>query len=1115
MTNGMLFTQSILREIGFASEIFVEHVAPELAEKLKPYRSWNPTPSDVLLLHHSMGHDLDDWIDKLPSKKILVYHNITPPEFFAPDSPFRHYSAKGLEQLHRFRASIHSAIADSELNADDLRAAGYRNVEVIPLLVDVQALWNKPWNHELVRRESEVFTVLFVGRIAPNKCQHELVTVATWLRRVLRRPFQVVCVGSYDETDPYFQRILAEVAAAGLSDRFHFTGKVSEADLYGWYRAAAAFLCLSEHEGFGVPLIEAMTFDLPVIACRTSNIESTLGGAGLLVTEKNLGAIAGLLCVLADDRALRRVVVSGQRARLKEFNAYDLARRLSGYLTRHGVEVPCSADVAAPQNPLPLQYRIEGPFETSYSLAIINRELALALERACPGTIGLFATEGPGDYLPDIAAIESMPAVDTLWRRGASGSRADVVVRNLYPPRVADMDGLINLLYFGWEESSLPTQHVARFNEELDGVCALSEFVQKTLIDNGVALPILPVHCGADHIRSTDAVPFAVPIDDAFVFLHVSSCFPRKGVDVLLGAYFDRFTAQDSVVLVIKTFPNPHNTVREQITSLVGMSRSAAPRIVLLEEDLSPGQMRHLYERCDAFVAPSRGEGFGLPLAEAMWLGKPVITTAYGGQADFCTQDTAWLVDFSFAYAATHMRLFDSVWAEPDRVHLGKLMRELVESPAELIRDRANRARQLVQREYTWERTAAKVAEIVRHIRARKPLAHRRLRFGWFSSWNSKCGIAMYSQHLVERLLQADFDVRVFASVTETALSADGENVFRTWTDRSGPIDDLLDGLDRYEPDAVVVQFNFGFISVHNLARLVHFCKQRQITIVVVFHSTKPVNSDSLTTSLQPIASDLARADRLLVHGIDDLNRLKSYGLVRNAALFPHGVPDWSRVTDPHGHRGNSVVRLATKWRVATYGFMLPHKGLERLVDAIALLRQRGVDVGLIMVSAIYPVPASRDLRDALQRRIARHGLEQAVEIHSDFLPDEDSSRLLEQADLLVFPYTETAESSSAAVRFGLSTRLPVACTPLPIFEDVGEIVHSLGGTLSQDIARGIELLLQDAVLLRSNAERQQEWLEAHRWPNVARRLAAIVRTLHTEEYSVVAAEQPALECSS
>lgn len=1088
VTNSMVLIRRMLRRFGFVSNIYVEHVAPELKGEIFYYKKLTIRKSDILLVHHSLGHDLGEWLVNLSCRKILVYHNITPQEFFQTKPVTRYYSGLGREQLKMFRPFMEAAIGASKLNADELLACGYQDVEEIPLLIDVDTLRSQPWDEALRLSCSQLYTILFVGRVSPNKCQGDLITIAGYLKSMLRRPFQLVLVGSYDEADEYYGSLVDKIEQEGVREEVRFTGKISDDALYGWYRAADLFLCMSEHEGFCVPLIEAMAFDVPVIAFKESNIPFTLGGAGILVTQKEPKAIAALIKILSEDRAMKRAIIESQRRRVSNFTEPHLASLFHTFLQNRGVRIPePPRSVAGSDTRGRLSYQIEGPFETSYSLALVNREIAFALNRSCPGDVGLFPTEGGGDYTPDQAAIKAIPGLEAIWKKGCKCSRADVVIRNLYPPRVWDMDGQMNLLYFAWEESMIPFQWIDQFNAHLDGLPVLSDFIKKVLIDNGIFLPLIAAGCGVGHIRRQEGEGSATPMKKGFTFLHVSSCFPRKGVDVLLEAFAERFSADTDVRLIIKTFPNIHNTVHGQVSDLKKRF-PGSPAIDIIDEDLSMAQMEALYKQCDALVAPSRGEGFGLPMAEAMGYGIPVITTAYGGQSDFCTEETSWLIDFSFQYAKTHMGLFDSVWMEPDVTHLGQLMEEVRHALPEQLQPRLDAAKKLIESDFTWDKCAERVIGLRRRILQKKPLASVKPKIGWVSSWNSKCGIATYSQFLLDRLEQEAFEIHILASTSKMILKPDGPHVMRCWTDQGGSLDTLMALLERGEFDVLVIQFNFAFFTPEHLERMIQYSVERDIVCIIFFHATADVDIPGFKVSLRPIAQTLAKVDRLLVHSLDDLNRLKRWGVYRNVTLFPHGV---------HHRTPLAPMRAGiaeARHLIASYGFMLPHKGLEQLIEAFILLRKTCPDLHLMMVNALYPDRVSKETEGRCRRIIETNGLNGSVTLVTEFLEEEDIFALLDPADLIVFPYQNTAESASGAVRYGLATGKPVACTPLDIFRDVQEVVHVLPGTSPEAIALGIEALLHSPDKLNSKRERQNQWLSSHSWDILGKRLGGMMK---------------------
>jgi len=1092
VTNSLLYTKKILNDLGFESNIYVEHVAPELKEEILHFSNLKSNENNIILLHHSMGHDLDEWILGLKEKIVLIYHNITPAEFFPKESLFRHYSLKGREQLHMFKKLSVGAIGDSRLNADELIEVNFdaKCTKVIPLLIDYDKIINHAWNYSLFDKNSETFNVLFVGRIAENKGQIELIETFKIFLEMYDFPARLYLVGG-TSGDAYEEKIRNLISSYSLDEQVILTGKVSHEDLYAYYHLADAFVCLSEHEGFGVPLIEAMIFDIPVIAYDSSSIKNTLGDSGVLFKEKNLEYMAGFISLLAKNRALRREIIKKQRDNLLKFQYNNIKSELASFLNSLNLT---KIDLSTLKQTTSINHttiQIEGPFDSTYSLALLNREMSKALNEKLPNEVALFSTEGLGDYEPNVEFLRDNPLFDAMYLKSKKANTADVVLRNLYPPRVHDAKGLINLTNsYGWEESSFPQEYLNDFNRYLDALPVMSKYVKKVMIDNGLSIPSTVVGVGADHILSVKAKKLNIKTKKTFKFLHISSCFPRKGVDVLLKAYFTTFTKDDDVCLIIKTFPNPHNNVERQIEEYKEKNINY-PEVELINEDVEDGCIVHLYKTSDCLVAPSRGEGYGLPMAEAMLFDLPVITTGYGGQTDFCSNETSWLIDYSFNKAKTHMNLFNSYWAEPKWEHLASLMKDLSTMPKENIANKTTQAKKNILANHKWEDCASRMLEAVNHVEKQSIFKNQEIKLGWISTWNTKCGIATYSEHLINGMYK---DVTILANHTDQLTAQDNENVHRCWS--PGEEDNLVDltnTIDRLALDTIVIQFNYGFFNFDKLNEFIDTQVRENRTIVVMLHATKDPTHVTYK-HLEKLVSSFKKCDRLLVHSPGDLNRLKNYGLLENVALFPHGILDWF---SPNDQQVNDT------FTIASYGFFLPHKGLLELIEATSILIQKGTKVQLKMINAQYPIPESENLVQEAKGKINVLGLSSHVELNTDFLPDNESLLQLSEADLIVFPYQETGESSSAAVRYGLATEKPIAVTPLAIFDDVDRAVFKLPGTTVEKIAEGIENLMheitQNTKAIRRNKSDADKWRAAHRYSNLGTRLTSILIALENQ----------------
>src|SRR6516165_2381835 len=617
ITNSMFFVQSMLRSFGFASEIFAEHVDPALSGRIRRLQELRIAKQDLLLIHHSMGHDIFSRLAELRCRKILVYHNITPPHFFEQDDPFHSYAIKGYAQLSLFHDIVESAIAVSPFNARQLTRRGFDNVSVIPLLKDFAGIRDAPHAKAPYYDEGAVFRLLFVGRIVPHKCQHELIDFVDQVRSVGRVPLELVLIGHSDTENCYRLQLGELVRRAGLGRRVNIIGRVTDEELFGWYRAASAYVSLSEHEGFGAPLIEAMAFDLPVIAFASSAVPETLGDAGITISDKHPARILEPLVRLHEDRSFRGEVIRSQRQRLLRFSRAqietELRRWLMGTGASDGLTEDSGLDTQIDDLPGPTRrthYVIEGPFETSYSLAIVNRNVALALgaREACASYIE--PAEGTEDYSVDPTAAAKLPSeIRELVRSAPVTAERVVTIRNTYPPQPNGLLGDMRLLHLAWEESSIPYALATLMNLHLDGVIVPSEYSKRAIRDSGVRLPIAVIGHGIDH---SGVMPRVIgdrakrgPATHAlpFTFMHISSGLARKGIEELITAYCIAFSRQDPVLLVIKTFDNPTNTIDSWVARLTSTSKYS-PSIQIISEQLDQGEMDFLYQVADALVLP-------------------------------------------------------------------------------------------------------------------------------------------------------------------------------------------------------------------------------------------------------------------------------------------------------------------------------------------------------------------------------------------------------------------------------------------------------------------------------------------------------------------------------
>lgn len=1114
------FLEGLRPDVVFITSLFEGHVDDAVTSVHKFSRRYK-----VAVLHHDLiplvqaeTYLLDDVYKPYYLQKVEWLKNA---DLLLTNSGYT--AQEAIEHLHLQGEHVQNiaAAADPQFCAADVSASEKETV----------------LGHYGIQRE---FVLYAPGGFDSRKNFKRLIEAYAGLSDDLRRAHQLVIVSKLSIGDRQYLESLA--SGNGLQQgELVLTGYVPENELIQLYRLCKLFIFASLHEGFGLPVLEAMSCGAPAIGSNVTSIPEVIGNPDALFDPYSVTSIRKKITqCLTDTHFLARVKELAQqqagnfswdKAAVTALEAFEkivaeekngvpsspeaLVQRIlaisQGQAEDRDLRLCATAiDYNLKTTELyqldddALNWRVEGPFDSSYSLALVNREFARAL--AGDGVdVLLHSTEGPGDFAPDAAFMAQAENSDLLnfynkCRAVEAGEKVDILSRNIYPPRVADMNARVKLLHcYAWEETGFPQPWIGEFNRELDGVLCTSEHVRKILIDNGLNVPAFVVGNGCDHWLNTPTKPGNKNEDGTFRFLHVSSCFPRKGVQAMLQAWGRAFTRRDNVSLIIKTFDNPHN----EIDAWLAQAQSEFadyPAVEVIKADMSASELKGLYESCDVLVAPGCAEGFGLPIAEAMLSGLPAIVTNWSGQLDFVNSQNSWLVDYQFTRVKTHFGLFASTWASVDIDNLTAALKQAAATDKPALRKMADAGRQLILSQFTWAAVAQRSQQAVKTLRAHIDIAQHRARIGWLTTWNTKCGIATYSQHLVESAPQGADVIFAPQVSAEELVNPDEDFVLRNWIvgKENNYLGNLQQQIDALRLDVIVIQFNYGFFNHRELAAFIRHQHDAGRVVVMAMHSTvDPQKEPTWNFRLAEMADALALCDRLLVHSIADMNRLKGLGLTDNVALFPHGVINYSA--------SGVQNKPQTLPLIASYGFCLPHKGLMELVESVHRLKQAGKPVRLRLVNAEYPVGESRDLVAELKAAAQRLGVTDLVEMHNDFLPDDESLRLLSEADLLIFAYQNTGESASGAVRYGMATQKPVAVTPLAIFDDLDDAVFKFDGCGLDDISQGIDRILQSIrqqdTWALSTQKRADAWREQHDYHAVSRRLVNMCQGLAKAKY--------------
>lgn len=330
-----LVMRALFRQWGHTSDVFALSIDEALQDDVRPWQDPDARRGDITIFHFAIPSPMTRAFGTLPGARVLHYHNVTPAHFFAPyDAGICRLASLGRQELATLVDRTDLALGVSEYNRDELDDLGFPRTGVLPIVVDTDRLRHArrvPALESIL--QDGLANILFVGRIAPNKCIEDHIRLAEHYKRYVDIYYRFIFVGNDRAVPGYTATVRALINEYRmLPERFWFTGPVPEEELAAYYRNAHAYVSLSEHEGFCVPLVEAMAMDVPVLAYGAAAVPETLGGAGVCFAPKDLELAAEWLGALVYDQPLREQVLAGQRRRVADFGRDRLGPRLQTLL---------------------------------------------------------------------------------------------------------------------------------------------------------------------------------------------------------------------------------------------------------------------------------------------------------------------------------------------------------------------------------------------------------------------------------------------------------------------------------------------------------------------------------------------------------------------------------------------------------------------------------------------------------------------------------------------------------------------------------------------------------------------------------------------------------------
>lgn len=328
--------RDFLRGKGHESDIYAYTIDESLGGEALHFAMQPPVmqEQDILIYHYALPSGMSDFVKRAGCKKALIYHNITPAYYWlAYDPALLHLASAGRRELESLAPFLDRSAGDSEYNRLELQELHFRNTCVLPIYVKEERYRVPPSPFVMNTMDDGCFNFLFVGRVAPNKKLEDVLTLLHFYRRFYSQLSRIIFVGKTNVTPPYHGALREMIARLGIMpDDVVFAGHIDWPELVAYYKSAHAFVSMSEHEGFCVPLVEAMICDTPIVAYASTAVPYTLGKAGIQFTERNFPEIAAVCHRLKEDPEFRESVLKTQREQLKHYTREAVERSVEEFL---------------------------------------------------------------------------------------------------------------------------------------------------------------------------------------------------------------------------------------------------------------------------------------------------------------------------------------------------------------------------------------------------------------------------------------------------------------------------------------------------------------------------------------------------------------------------------------------------------------------------------------------------------------------------------------------------------------------------------------------------------------------------------------------------------------